>query len=178
MIIKNLKTFVLLVLIFVPVYSNCYYQTFAISEFVALDHLISIKKWSIEKAKQYFAGQMGGGEKGDAYRHVLASVLSRKVLGKTIAANAGVVNELLRDLRKTNTPRDRFMDLHNNKVGRVTCYKDLIGKTDDETAQKVLDFFKQPGSLILMNWGGMPPDTKRARQESKEKAYATKVILY
>jgi hypothetical protein len=149
-----------------------------LNETVMLKRLMKLKDWSIAKARAYFPGQMDGGEKGDAYRHVLASVLSRRLFGRTIASSSGVVNELMRDVRRTNKPRDRFMDLHNNRVGRVTCYHELIGQTADETAEKVLEFFNKPGNLRLMDWGGIPPDTKRARQESKEKAFAKKVILY
>lgn len=153
-------------------------ESAVINETIMLGRLLKLKDWSIEKARSHFPGQMDGGEKGDAYRHVLASVLSRRLFGRIIASSSGVVNELLRDVKRTNTPRDRFMDLHNNRVGRVTCYHKLIGKTAEETAEKVLEFFNTSGNLVLMDWGGIPPDTKRARQESKEKAYAKKVILY
>lgn len=149
-----------------------------INETVMLKRLLDLKDWSIEKARANFPGQMDGGEKGDAYRHVLASVLSRRLFGRTIASSSGVVNELMRDVRRTNTPRDRFMDLHNNRVGRVTCYHELIGNSADATAQKVLKFFNTSGNLVFMDWGGIPPDTKRSRKESKEKAFAKKVILY
>ena len=153
-------------------------QQAVINETVMLKRLLTLKDWSIAKARAYFPGQMDGGQKGDAYRHVLASVLCRRLFGRTIASTSGVVNELLRDVRRTNTPRDRYMDLHNNRVGRVTCYHELISKTDEETAEKVLEFFNTSGNLVLMDWGGIPPDTKRAKQESRQKAYAKKVILY
>ncbi len=176
-----MRILVLFIVLCVPIGAKSDQTIFAtgiINQIIEVDRLMDLKEWSIKKAKSYFPGQMGGGQKGDAYRHVLASVLSRKLFGSPIASSSGVVNELLRDVKRTNTPRDRFMDLHNNRVGRVTCYDELIGKTDHETAEKVFKFFNTPGNLVLMDWGGMPPDTKRAKQESKEKAYAKKVILY
>ncbi|MFY0675042.1 MAG: hypothetical protein JXQ87_16695 [Bacteroidia bacterium] len=149
-----------------------------VNETIMFKRLLDLKDWSIDKARSHFPNQMGGGEKGDAYRHVLASVLSRKLFGRAIASSSGFVNELIRDVRKTNTPRDRFMDLHNNRVGRVTCYHELIGKTDEETANNVLEFFNESGNLVLMKWGGVLPDSKRAKKESRQKAYANQVILY
>ena len=145
---------------------------------IAIKKLLKIKQWSIAKENENFPGKMDGRQKGDAYRHVLASVLSRKIVGRSMASSSGFVNELLRDLRRTNTPRDRFMDLHNNRVGRVDAYDILVGKTNKETAQKVLDYLNTSGHLLLTNWGGTTPPKQQAKMVANAKLNRGKVIVY
>ena len=143
-----------------------------------LKDLVEIRDWSLAKSEAYFPGQTGPGEIGDAYRHVLASVISRKVVGRTVASSAGWVNELLRDVRNTNTPQDRFMDLHNNKVGRHTAYHRLIGSDWEETALNVKAFMKDENNALVCNWGTSPPIRRDAKAVHRNKENQELYLVY
>lgn len=147
-------------------------------ELLLLKDLCTIKNWSLQQAKAYYPDQRGPGEVGDAYRHVLASVISRKVVGRTMASSAGWVNELMRDVRNTNTPQDRFMDLHNNRVGRHSAYQRLIGATWKETAQKVKAFMDDESNRLLCDWGQFPPTKAEAKAVHQNRENRELYLVY
>jgi len=140
--------------------------------------LVKIKNWSLEKTKEYYPQEQNSGERGDAYRHVLASVVSRKLVGKTVASSAGWINEMLRDVQGANTPRDRFMDLHNNKVGRVSQYHAFVHENLDTTALKVKGFIDDETHAEVFTWRKEPPSRKQARARHKSPELAGKYFLY
>lgn len=143
-----------------------------------LRSLLRIKNWSLDKARKYYPEQRANGERGDAYRHILASVVSRKLVGKPVASSAGWVNEMLRDVQGTNTPRDRFMDLHNNKLGRVVQYKALIHENTDSIALKVKSFIDDEANSELLPWGKEVPSRKEALAKHKSPELANRYFIY
>lgn len=149
-----------------------------VDAFLLLRDLVEIRDWSLKRSKEYFPDQTGPGEIGDAYRHVLASVVSRKVVGRTVASSAGWVNELLRDVRNTNTPQDRFMDLHNNRVGRFSVYDRLIGTTWRETAIRVKAFMEDDQNALVCNWGALSPTKREAKAVHLNKENRELYLIY
>lgn len=140
--------------------------------------LKSIKSWSITQSKKYYPKQCGNGELGDAYRHVLASAVSRKLVGRAMASSAGWVNELLRDVKQTNTVRDRVMDLHNNRLGRVAYYSELYHQNLDSMAQRVHVFIENEEHQSLLNWGAQMPTKKEAMAVHRHSAQRNQYFIY
>lgn len=71
-----------------------------------------------EAKKQEFYGNAGAGSKGDAFRHIYVSVLLRRYITRVGADLVMSTYEVLHP----NEAKDKYMDLHNNKVGRHTQY--------------------------------------------------------
>lgn len=72
-----------------------------------------------QKAEFYFPENMGSGQKGDAFRHVFVSMHLRRYLGRMGSA---MVMSAYEYFNPNLLDRDRYMDLHNNRVGRGSKY--------------------------------------------------------
>ena len=125
-----------------------------------------------QRAGEFYPGNTSAGERGDAFRHIFVSMHLRRYLTRVGAwAVMGAV-EANRDLRRTNTPRDRQMDLHNNKIGRDTRYRQFRGRWWKDRRDwrrwsgRVKGFVDNTNNGFLMNWRSNEPDTQRARREA------------
>lgn len=144
----------------------------------AIKTLVAIKSWSKLQAQKYYPTQGENGELGDAYRHVLASVASRKMVGRSLASSAGWVNELVRDVAGSNTPHDRFMDLHNNKIGRVTYYTSLRAARLDSMALRVKRFIENDAHRKVLPWGTEAPIRREAMSVNRDPDYRAVYFVY
>lgn len=76
-----------------------------------------------------------------------------------------------------NAPCDKYMDWHNNYVGRVTKYDDFRISTNWETwGVKVKNFIDNSNNGIKMNWNTSTPKATVKKQEKK--ASDTKYIYW
>jgi hypothetical protein len=77
-----------------------------------------------QKAEFYFPNALGSGCRGDAFRHVYVSMMLRRYLGRSGSAMVMSTYERLNPNPKVS---DKYMDLHNNKVGRGRKYWSFRG---------------------------------------------------
>lgn len=77
-----------------------------------------------QKAEFYFPNHLGSGYKGDAFRHVYVSMMLRRYLGRSGSA---MVMTAYEHLNSNPLASDKYMDLHNNKVGRGKKYWSFRG---------------------------------------------------
>lgn len=98
---------------------------------------ISAKR-AIDKSKEFYGDYLPG-QKGDAFKHIFVNVMLRRYLSRPMAYF--IMDVIYENIPPINQPCDRYMDWHNNYVGRVTKYSDFR-KTDNwETwATKVRNF--------------------------------------
>jgi len=92
------------------------------SHFLVVTRTLLARKYAIDEQKRLYPNS-GGGDEGDAFRHVYVNVLMRRWLGKNLARDIGTLYEIIRP----NEPRHRAMDLHNNYVGYDSQYDALRG---------------------------------------------------
>lgn len=76
------------------------------------------KKRALEKESEFYPNPKSG-SKSDAFRHIYVNMLLRRYLTE---ASAWFIMDVFWEGRANNVPRDKYMDLHNNYVGRHTQY--------------------------------------------------------
>lgn len=81
------------------------------------------KERAIHLAEYYYPGATAGGMKGDAYRHLCVNVLLRTYVGLPMTY---LIMDVFWEHAHPNRPCDRYMDLHNNIVGRQSHYEDFV----------------------------------------------------
>lgn len=81
-------------------------------------------------ARYYYGEETSNGKRGDAFKHTYVNALLRTYVGIPITY---LVMDLYWEQMHPNAPCDRYMDLHNNVVGRRSKYKDFIYSEDDGT---------------------------------------------
>lgn len=86
------------------------------------------KKRAETKAKEYYGSDVSAGKLGDAFKHTFVNVMLTSYLSEDIAKF--VMNDVWEQWH-TNAPCDRYMDLHNNYIGRHARYMELHGTSDD-----------------------------------------------
>jgi hypothetical protein len=74
---------------------------------------------SYQQSEFYFPDELYSGYKGDAFRHVFMSMQLRRYLGRTASALVMMAYE---QFNPNSRDSDKYMDLHNNKVGRGKKY--------------------------------------------------------
>lgn len=110
-----------------------------------------------DKANAYFPGNTGPGRKGDAFRHIAASVMLRYYLGEVVAYLIMDVYYEYYD-SPNNPPCDRHMDHHNNAVGRF--YKYYYFRTDDSWTTwmtRIKDYINNNSNAAYKNWNSNTP---------------------
>lgn len=96
----------------------------------AFYRVILAKKRAETKAKEYYGSDTNTGKIGDAFKHTFVNVLLTAYLSEDIAKF--VMNDVWEQWH-INAPCDRYMDLHNNYIGRHARYMEFHGTTDDWT---------------------------------------------
>lgn len=123
-------------------------------------------KWcrntSLKYAEKYYGTEIPNGSKADAFKHILVSVLLRKKLGRQAAHFTMFSWEKKADRAGVNEPRNKYMDLHNNRVGRWKQFKTLKNKNLDELAKSVHDFVETDSNGVFLNWSENAPDKETA----------------
>lgn len=74
-------------------------------------------------AKQYYGEDTNSGKRGDAFKHIYVNTLLRNYTGRFMA---WVVMDVYWEHAHPNAPCDRYMDTHNNVIGRKTYYNRFI----------------------------------------------------
>lgn len=104
------------------------------------------------KANEYYNGQTGPGQIGDAYRHVAMNFLLRYYLGEAMAF-------LIMDVyyegyyNPDPYPCDTHMDLHNNAVGRHYKYNSFfVGDTWLNWLASIKDYINNSDNAAYKNW--------------------------
>jgi hypothetical protein len=82
------------------------------------------KERAVIKAQHYYGADTNCGKRGDAFKHLYVSMLLRRYLTENAAK---LIMDIFWENAATNRPCDRFMDLHNNHVGRNTQYGTFRG---------------------------------------------------
>lgn len=74
-------------------------------------------------AKYYYGDNTSSGKRGDAFKHIYVNCLLRNYTSKFMS---WLVMDVFWENTNPNAPCDRYMDLHNNIVGRDTYYDRFI----------------------------------------------------
>lgn len=115
------------------------------------------------KATNYYPNQTDAGKIGDAYRHILVNVLLRQSLTQPIAY---FIMDVYYENINPNAPCDRYMDWHNNYVGRRTKYSDFKNTNNWETwATNVKNYVDNSSNRVKMNWNTSTSQTVVRNQE-------------
>lgn len=130
-------------------------------------------------SEQYYPGKCKDGEIGDAYRHVLVSLLLRKYLNRPLSAIIMRGWEGQATLRGKNSPRNKYMDLHNNRIGRVEHFKEIIESGHDcaAWAKNLFVWFESEAQLSKLPWEDKPPE-KRAAKKQVDRTAASAIIYW
>lgn len=102
-------------------------------------------------AQRYYGEKTKNGHRGDAFKHLLVNVLLHRYLGE---AAATLIMDVYWEGQGTNAPCDKYMDLHNNYVGRHARYHAFVdGGTDWESwARRVLVFIEDETNAVYQDW--------------------------
>ncbi len=79
-------------------------------------------------ARHFFGENTAYGKRGDAYKHIFVNVLLRKY---TTSQIAWLVMDFYWEKKSVNMSCDHMMDYHNNLVGRVYQYENILNGSDD-----------------------------------------------
>ncbi|MCB0737404.1 MAG: hypothetical protein KDC92_07815 [Bacteroidetes bacterium] len=149
------------------------------------------RAWAAKKKSFYAANEKYKndleeykGMRQDAYRYILASTLSRKWTNRPWAAFVGLANELK---NTSNTNADKYMDYHNNHVGRVTKYQDFKSGSHSDIQNTIKawvdDFSSSTSQFVNMaqpvpDWNPNDPSKKSAQDYVNNKKYDKKYVVY
>ncbi len=78
---------------------------------------------AVDLSEEFYT-DTSAGTKGDAFRHIYVSLHLKRYLSQPISAAIMGANEVI---NSNDYDGDKAMDLHNNKLGRVTRYRQFIG---------------------------------------------------
>ncbi len=127
-------------------------------------------------AQRYYGENSKNGHRGDAFKHMLVNVLLRRYVGE---AAATLIMDVYWEGRGSNAPCDKYMDLHNNYVGRHAHYHTFVADDDHDWegwARRVLIFVEDTGNATFEPWDKSMP-TMQIR-ESEQTADPTKYIYW
>jgi hypothetical protein len=112
-------------------------------------------------ARTNYYSSGASGTKGDAFRHIYASMHLRRYVGSWVVQLVGWANEV----RNPNQCHDREMDFHNNRVGYSTKYSTFRNGTSRHDygrwGRRVRDFVNNSGANGTLqsgwNWSATNP---------------------
>ncbi|MCB0737370.1 MAG: hypothetical protein KDC92_07645 [Bacteroidetes bacterium] len=131
----------------------------------AVIQIVRAKQKALALTEVYYPDASQDGTKGDAFRHLLVSALLRHMANRPVSNCAMVAWELKADIARTNEPRNRYMDLHNNELARVHCYRDFNRINNiDSIAFRVHQFIETDSNSRYYNWHKTPPTRKQAKK--------------
>jgi len=81
------------------------------------------KERATHLAEYYYPGATHEGKRGDAFRHIFVNAMLRTYVGLPMTY---LTMDLYWEYAHLNAPCDRYMDLHNNVVGRQAHYSDFV----------------------------------------------------
>ncbi len=117
----------------------------------ALYRVLLSKQRAERQAKMFYGADTNSGKQGDAFKHMYVNVLLRAYTSKEIAK---FVMDDVWELWHVNAPCDRYMDLHNNQIGRNLRYWDFHQNTNDwkEWGKSVQQFVQDSVNSSFKEW--------------------------
>ena len=115
------------------------------------------------------------GKKCDAFKHTLVNVLLRRNLSRPMAY---LIMDVYWEGTHQNYPCDKYMDWHNNYVGRVTKYSSFRVTNNWETwAQNVRNYINNSDNGVKKNWTTSTPEStvKNQEQQVDDKKYIYRI---
>lgn len=120
-----------------------------------------------------FYGEDTAGKKCDAFKHSLVNVLLRRDLSRPMAY---LIMDVYWEGTHQNYPCDKYMDWHNNYVGRVTKYSSFRVTNNWETwAQNVRNYVNNNSNGVKKNW---TTSTSETTVRNEEKLVDDKKYIY
>lgn len=101
--------------------------------------IIQSKARAEKMAAYYYGDQTNSGMQGDAFRHIYVNVLLRSYVGEWVSK---VVMDIFWETVKPNAPCDRYMDLHNNLLGRQIRYHEFVQTDTENQCQQVRNWLQ------------------------------------
>ena len=98
------------------------------------------KERATHLAEYYYPGATAGGMKGDAYRHLCVNALLRTYVGLPMTY---LIMDVFWEHAHPNQPCDRYMDLHNNIVGRQSHYEDFVQTAPTDSLPNAIPAWEQ-----------------------------------
>ncbi len=144
--------------------------------------VLRAKRIAEQMAEKYYPDSTNAGQRGDAFRHVYVSVLLKKYLGRGGAwfIMGGV--EFIQGVRGSNRPQDKYMDFHNNYLGRKVNYKLFVKKGEDNDwmtiSKRVKKFIDDPKNGIRLSWKKNPPEKNKSAKKIASEVSEDKFIWY
>lgn len=126
--------------------------------------------------RHYGEANSKDGHRGDAFKHMLVNVLLRRYVGE---AAATLIMDIYWEGRGSNAPCDKYMDLHNNYVGRHAHYHTFVTDENGDWegwARRILIFVEDENNATFEPWDKSMP-TMLIR-ESEQTADPTKYIYW
>ncbi|MBQ8760174.1 MAG: hypothetical protein IJZ06_01980 [Bacteroidales bacterium] len=109
--------------------------------------------------------------KGDAFRHIFVNVMLRRYLSRTAAY---MIMDVIYENINPNPPCHRYMDWHNNYVGRVTKYSTFRITNDWQIwSDYVHSYVDNDSNGVFKNWTTSTSKriVKREEKEVDDKKY-------
>ena len=111
------------------------------------------------------------GHRGDAFKHLLVNVLLRRYVGE---AAATLIMDIYWEGCGSNAPCDKYMDLHNNHVGRHTQYHTFVADENGDWegwARRILIFVEDENNATFEAWDkSMPTMLIRENEQTADPA--------
>ncbi len=123
----------------------------------ALYRVLLSKQRAEMQAKAYFGVDTNRGKRGDAFKHMYVNMLLRAYTSQEIATY--VMDDVWEKVH-VNTPADRYMDLHNNQIGRQLRYWNFHENTSDWRiwAENVYNFVQDSTQASFKHWNQQTPE--------------------
>jgi hypothetical protein len=133
-----------------------------------------------DKTSQFYPNTKAPGQVGDAFRHVYVSMHLRRYLTEVASYLIMSGYELLNN----DVPRNDYMDLHNNKVGRHNKYSLFRGDYWDDFnnweqwAVNVRNYVNNSSNRAFMLWDDPNSPTKAVAQSQESQVDDNLVIIW
>ncbi len=134
----------------------------------AYERIMFCKQRAYEKEAEYYRHNI---VKGDVFRHILVNVMLRRYISRTAAY---MIMDVIYENLNINYPCHRYMDWHNNYVGRVTKYSTFRITNDWQIwSDKVYNYVDNDSNGVFKNWTISTPkrDVKREEKQVDDEKY-------
>ncbi len=123
----------------------------------ALYRVLLSKQRAEKQAKAYFGENTSDGKRGDAFKHMYVNMLLRAYTNQEVATY--VMDDVWEKVH-VNAPADRYMDLHNNQIGRQLRYWNFHENTSDWRiwAENVYNFVQDSTQSSFKHWNHQTPE--------------------
>lgn len=126
----------------------------------AFYRIILSKTRAEQMARHYYGAQTNNGKRGDAFKHIYVNTLLRSYVGRVMSY---FVMDVLWEKVHKNAPCDYYMDIHNNRIGRVLQYHRFTDSKNDtipswqQWAVNVHDYIERKENAQFKEWNKETP---------------------